>query len=197
MVFIRSVPPRQYQDYTRYRELLRKDFKYRCAYCLIPEFHNGGMANFVIDHFRPRKGLYARPDLEAVYGNLYWCCSECNQNKSDHWPHPKQEAEGLRWIDPCEAWGDHDLNWQIFPDGSVQWLTPAGEFTGRQLMLDERNNWKAYWRKVYQHQQMRDLLRNELLDNVLSDLERARVEYQLAEIDEFLNPPVFDRPRRR
>ena len=122
MLFTRSVPKRRYRDYTRYRDLLRRDFQYRCAYCLIHEFHNGGAANFAIDHHRPMRGVYARPDLAGDYANLYWCCSECNQNKADRWPAPQQEALGFRWIDPCELWGDHDLHWQITYDGEISGL---------------------------------------------------------------------------
>ena len=100
MLFTRSVPKRRYRDYTRYRDLLRQDFQYRCAYCLIHEFHNGGVANFAIDHHRPTGGAYARPDLADDYTNLYWCCSECNQNKADQWPSPQQATLGFGWIDP-------------------------------------------------------------------------------------------------
>lgn len=96
MIFRRSVPPRNYRDYTRYRKLLRADFQYRCAYCLTQEHPLGGEANFSIDHHRPRRGHYARPDLENVYTNLYWTCRECNENKADHWTSPEEEAQGFR-----------------------------------------------------------------------------------------------------
>src|SRR5436305_46467 len=104
MLFTRSIPERQYRDYTLYRPLLRRDFHYRCAYCLTQEFFLGGEANFEIDHHRPRSGPHARPDLESVYENLYWSCAECNQNKGDTWPEEEEYARGLRFIDPCEEW---------------------------------------------------------------------------------------------
>ena len=196
MRFTRSAPPRRYRDYTRYRDLLRRDFHYRCAYCLIPEFHNGGAANFVIEHHRPVRGAYARPDLVCDYANLYWCCSECNQNKADHWPNPQQEAQGFRWIDPCEAWGDHDLHWQISSDGAIQWLTPAGEFTIRRLLLHRRETLKAYWRKLHRIAALRDRLMEALWHETLSRDLKETIAQQIAELNEFLEPPVLHRPRR-
>jgi 5-methylcytosine-specific restriction endonuclease McrA len=98
MIFHRSIPEYSYRDYTRYRKLLRSDFQFRCAYCLTLETHIGGEANFTIDHYRPRRGRFARPDLEAVYSNLYWICRECNENKGDDWTTPEQEAAGIRWL---------------------------------------------------------------------------------------------------
>ena len=196
MFFTRSVPKRHYRDYTRYRDLLRRDFQYRCAYCLIPEFHNGGAANFAIDHYRPVRGAYARPDLASDYTNLYWCCSECNQNKADYWPSPQQEASGFRWIDPCEPWGNHDLHWHITADGEIQWLTPAGEYTIRMLMLHRREDLKAYWRKLHRITMLRIRLTIVLAQETLSPALTEAIQQQIADIDEFLEPPVFSRPRR-
>ena len=196
MIFTRSVPPRRYRDYTRYRELLRRDFQYRCAYCLIHEFHNGGAANFAIEHHRPQRGPFARPDLASAYTNLYWVCAECNQNKADAWPTPQQEAQGFRWIDPCEAWGDHELHWQIFSDGEIQWLTPAGEYTVKGLMLHRREDLKAYWRKLHRTTALRDRLTQALTQETMSPELVETVRQQTAELSEFLEPPVFHRPRR-
>lgn len=71
MVFTRSIPDRVYADYAQYRPLLRLDFRYRCAYCLLHEFYLGGEAGCEIDHHRPQNGPSARPDLINVYENLY------------------------------------------------------------------------------------------------------------------------------
>lgn len=196
MFFTRSVPKRRYRDYTRYRDLLRQDFQYRCAYCLIHEFHNGGAANFAIDHHRPVRGSYARPDLAGEYANLYWCCSECNQNKADCWPAPQQEAQGFRWIDPCEPWGEHSLHWRIAPDGNIQWLTPAGEYTIRMLMLHRREDLKAHWQRLRRLTALRDRLTEALAYETVSASLAGDIHQQIAEINEYLEPPVFSRPRR-
>lgn len=165
MLFTRSIPPRSYQDYTRYRPLLRKDFQYRCAYCLTHEFYLGGEANFAIDHYRPRHGAFARPDLVNTYTNLYWCCNECNQNKADHHPNIEMESLGKRWINPCESWGDHDLHWHIDANGEVQWLTAAGEYTIKHLLFDRREWLKNHWRQMHALRQQYKA-RNERLEKL-------------------------------
>ena len=209
MLFTRSIPKRKYRNYTRYRNLLRTDFQYRCAYCLTHEFHNGGVANFAIDHHRPRHGTYAISDLANEYTNLYWACNECNQNKANQWPSPQEEAMGLRWIDPCEAWGNHDLHWKISPDGEIQWLTPEGQYTIKKLMLHRREWLKNHWRKLSKVQTKYDMLmaqREELL-SLLAQKESEASERAsalrtmddltktLMELKAELEPPVFNRPR--
>ena len=158
MHFTRSIPPRLHRNYRSYRALLRADFRYRCAYCLTQEYYLGGDAGFAIDHHRPRRGDYARPDLENDYANLYWTCGECNQNKADTWPTPAETARGYAWIAPCEPNGDHDLHFRIAPDGVIAWLTPTGEYTVKRLMLDRRPWLKRHWRKLREWQQTRDTL---------------------------------------
>jgi hypothetical protein len=196
MLFVRSIPEHCYRRYTAYRPLLRHDFQFRCAYCLTLETHIGGEANFAIDHYRPRRGRFARPDLEAVYSNLYWVCRECNENKGDWWTTPEQEAAGIRWLDPCEPWGDHDLHWHITPDGEIHWLTPIGEFTVKRLRLHQRGWLKRHWRKLHQWQQRRTRLIEMLETREISTEERVLWDQQIAELDDLLNPPVFDRPRQ-
>jgi len=63
MIFHRSIAVRRYQNHTAYRSLLRRDFQYRCAYCLTHEFYLGDEAGCCIDHHRPIKGRYASPDV--------------------------------------------------------------------------------------------------------------------------------------
>lgn len=197
MIFVRSVPPRIYRDYTLYRPLLRQDFHYRCAYCLTHEYHLGSEANVAIDHHRPRNGAFARPDLEHSYANLYWSCRECNENKADNWPKPQQAVAGFKWLDPCESWGDHDTHWHISPEGEVQWLTPIGEYTVKKLMLHRREWLKRHWRQLYEWQQMRDDLLD-MLDKKEIPAELAeRLRTQLASLCEQIETPVIDRPRRR
>lgn len=195
MIFRRSDPPRRYRDYTRYRKRLRADFQHRCAYCLTHESHFGGEANFSIDHYRPRRGLYARPDLENVYTNLYWTCRECNENKADHWPRPEEEAQGFRWIDPCEAWGDHDLHWKIDSDGTIRWLTPIGEYTIIELRLHRRAWLRRHWQQLYEwrlaHEELLQLLARKELPQELAE----RIQTQIRFLREQIEPPPFDRSR--
>ena len=194
MIFQRSTPTTQYKDYTRYRPLLRKDFRYRCAYCLIHEYHNGGEANFAIDHHRPRKGPRARQELTATYANLYWVCQECNSNKGDTWPEDKEYAAGFRFIDPCESWGDHDLNWIFHPDGTLEALTNAGAYTEDCLML-WRDSLKDRRAQTFRDQSAVAEI-SAILQAAVPGERRDELERRLAEVTRRLEPPVYNRPRR-
>lgn len=195
MIFTRSVPPRRYRDYMRYRSLLRKDFQYRCAYCLVHEHYLGGEAGCTIDHYRPQGGLYARPDLKSNYRNLYWTCRECNDNKADTWPSPEEEALGIRFLDPCMPQDDHDLHWLTNPDGSLEAITLTGKYTIERLML-WRDQLKYHRARIYRWQQQRDELVDLLASKQMSFEMRAHFEAQLVELNTFLEPPVFNRPHR-
>jgi hypothetical protein len=196
MIFTRSTPERRYSDYTQYRGRLRRDFQHRCATCLTHEFFLGGEAGFQIDHYRPIRGVHARPDLESVYTNLYWACTECNQNKADIWPDDGDYALGNRFIDPCQEWGDHDLHWQFRPDGSLEALTPEGRYTERHLML-----WRDFLvdrrRQTFEDQELVAAIRNTLGRKRISADRRAELTRRLTEISRRLEPPVFSRRRRR
>jgi hypothetical protein len=195
LVFTRSIPPVAYNDYTRYRSLLRLDFRYRCAYCLTPEFYVGGEAGCEIEHHRPQKGQSARPDLVHVYENLYWCCRECNQNKGDTWPSPEEFAQGRRFLDPCQPGDDHDLHWETQADGTLRALTPAGEYTIEQLML-----WRDFLvfhrARCFRWQEEINNLRELLATRVVSPEQLEMLESRIRELQEWVQPPVFNRVRR-
>jgi hypothetical protein len=194
MVFSRSVPQRRFRDYTRYRPQLRRDFRYRCAYCLTHERYLGGEAGYTIDHHRPQRGPYARPDLSSQYANLYWTCRECNDNKSDTWPSPEEQSVGLRFLDPCVPEDDHDLHVGMLPDGSVESLTPAGEYTIEHLML-WRDQLQYHRIRLHTWQQERDELVELLARKKMPPDVRARLEAVIVGLSEYLEPPMFDRPR--
>lgn len=89
--------------YGLYRPELRRDFLYSCAYCSITECEAQAI-RFTIDHYEP---VSARPDLECVYTNLYYCCDQCNIRKGDLSPPEEARAEGHRFFridaDPYSA----------------------------------------------------------------------------------------------
>ena len=127
-------PPRQkrYQDY---KPFLRKDFRTRCAYCLIHEAHFGGLRNYHVDHFRPKRRF---PRLVLTYTNLYYACGLCNTFKGETWPSPSQQKAGFGFGDPCEE----DLykeHLQIDErDGSLRAITKSGRYTLEHLRLNRR-----------------------------------------------------------
>ena len=77
-VVVRSNPAPQ-KDYGKYREDLRIDFFYSCAYCSIMEFEAGGIG-FEIDHYLPQEKF---PQLFNDYQNLMYSCEKCNGLKGD------------------------------------------------------------------------------------------------------------------
>ena len=190
MIFIRSIPTRRYLKYTAYRPYLRSDFKYRCSYCLLHESHNGGEANFTIDHHRPRGGNHARPDLENEYTNLYWTCRECNQNKGSTWPSSEQLAAGYAWIDPCETWGDHDLHWKIDSDGEISWKSTTGEFTIKHLRLNRRSLLKRHWRNQYRWRLELDSLQELVDSSVIPEPFLTQIAVIITELKLLISEPT-------
>ena len=77
----RSNPP-HYDDYSKYKPFLEKDFSNRCAYCNLRK--EAITTPFEVDHFIPRNAFkIIKPDLETNYGNLIYSCKKCNVAKSD------------------------------------------------------------------------------------------------------------------
>ena len=68
--------------YSDYREDLRKDFLYSCAYCSMMEYESNAI-RFEIEHYLPQKH---HPELKNEYDNLMWSCEKCNSFKGDYAP---------------------------------------------------------------------------------------------------------------
>ena len=64
-------------NYHEYKQYLRKDFYYSCAYCTITEWKARGI-RFEIDHYEP---VSAAPHLRNTYTNLMYSCEECNSQR--------------------------------------------------------------------------------------------------------------------
>ena len=194
MIFHRSIPTKTYTNYTLYRALLRRDFQYRCAYCLRHEYFPGGEAGCCIDHHQPVNGPNARPDLIADYGNLYWCCRECNENKGDTWPSADVIARGFRLLDPCRHEDDYDLHLYVQQDGSMETLTNAGRYTHDTLRL-WRANLVHYRAEALRCQEEVRQISALLAQKTMADESRVLLTALLTEFLRWLEPPVFDRPR--
>src|SRR2546429_155966 len=136
-IFQRRIDPPIYADYRAYKQILRQDFKHRCAYCLLHEGdeYGAGFHNFQIDHFRPR---FLFPQLEATYTNLYYACRWCNGAKSETWPSNEQANQSYRFVDPCleDLYQDHARL-----DAATGKLLPKsnpGIFTVREIRLNRK-----------------------------------------------------------
>ena len=80
-IITRSEPP-HFDDYSKYKSYLERDFSRRCAYCNLKK--DAITTPFEIDHFIPRKAFKSiRPGLETDYNNLVYSCKKCNIAKSN------------------------------------------------------------------------------------------------------------------
>jgi 5-methylcytosine-specific restriction endonuclease McrA len=84
----------QGKKYPEYRQPLRRDFFYSCAYCTMTEFEAQSIG-MTIDHYEPRN---AREGLRNDYGNLMYACGVCNQRKGDRCPPSEARADGHRFF---------------------------------------------------------------------------------------------------
>lgn len=129
----REEPPKMTgrAGYRKAELFLRRDFDYRCAYCMVHEQHLGGTKAFCIDHFKPR----SKGGRVNDYANLYWACIPCNLFKHDKWPTAVQRRKGYRFANPCheQDYGVHFVESDI---GELPPQTPCGEYHVRTLRLN-------------------------------------------------------------
>ena len=120
----------KFSDYRRYKQHVREDFQYRCAYCQLHESAYGLRRSMSIDHFQPKARFV---HLIADYDNLYYCCGPCNDRKSDHWPETEQSRAGSRFVDVCrDEWNDH---LEVIND-VIAAKTTEGRYTFEKLKFD-------------------------------------------------------------
>lgn len=130
-IFTRQcVPPGL--SYRDYREYLREDFWYACAYCSTTEVEACAIG-FQIEHYEPQA---ACPHLIDQYDNLMWCCQHCNELKSDIYPPPKARAIGQRFLRPdIDNPEDHISSVEV----RVEPLTETGRFSIELLDLNRQS----------------------------------------------------------
>ena len=129
---VRRHGPAGYNDYASYRDWLRDEFMFRCAYCLHREQWNNRGGTFHVEHFIPAS---VDPAGTCEYSNLLYACAACNE--------AKQAVLGLP--NPCQMAFSTCL--RIKPDGRIDALNSAGEKLKQVLRLDsdknvrDRNRW--------------------------------------------------------
>jgi hypothetical protein len=114
------------------REPLRRDFQDRCAYSCQHLQRAGGLRAMDIDHFDPRQ----KKEFIQKYENLFWATRHCNGAKWTFWPSAKDQAAGLRYLNPCR---EQDYGEHIFEDPQTHRLvgvTPAGKYHIRMCDLN-------------------------------------------------------------
>lgn len=116
-------------NYLNYRETLRFDFWYSCAYCSISEVEAGGIG-FQIDHYWPTT---YKPKLKNDYNNLMWSCQICNRYKSGYYPEEDGLSKGNVILRPDEEDPREHLKLEKY---SLESKTHKGEFNIHFLDLN-------------------------------------------------------------
>lgn len=117
--------------YSAYRQHLRYDFAFSCAYCTTTESESLGVG-FAIDHYEPQ---LARPDLIHDYKNLMYSCEKCNRYKSNRTPGAELRAKGYRFFRPDEdKYGDHFAR----KDRLLEKKSNVGDYTIENCDLNRR-----------------------------------------------------------
>lgn len=129
-VVIRSDIPAK-KKYSDYRDELRFDFWYSCAYCALSESEAMGIG-FEIDHYYPKEHF---PKLISDYGNLFWSCEKCNGYKSDFFPDDYQIEKGNFILRPDK----HDPNNHMeLENYNLKAKSHTGQFNIELLILNRK-----------------------------------------------------------
>jgi uncharacterized protein (TIGR02646 family) len=168
----RGPDPGLFPHHAHYKPHLRPVFRCRCAYCLMPDDRLGGEEAMTVDHFKPERRY---PQLRLAWCNLYYSCSICNSHyKKDH-PKPEEEAQGKRFVDPCEE--DCDEHFRLVRDNQtgdfcrVSPLSPAAEYSVFRLKLNQRPFLRHFWREL-DHEERQLLGRQQEIHDRIEDCAR-------------------------
>ena len=119
------------RPYAEYREFLRYDFWFSCAYCSIAETESSAIG-FNIDHFHPQS-----VPGEGIndYLNLMWSCVPCNRQKGDVWESIEDQGKGFRFLrldedDPRDHYEIRGIR--------LYSITVPGEYTIQVLNLNRK-----------------------------------------------------------
>ncbi len=94
-------------DYSLYKECLRWEFGFSCAFCLIHEtdFIKAGTKGWSLMQVEHRIAQSGDPSQKNVYNNCFYICERCNKARRAL---PNEDDEGRILLDPCAVvWGDH------------------------------------------------------------------------------------------
>jgi hypothetical protein len=190
VVVQRSKPPGEWNDPAKYKLYLRRLFAYTCAYCWVHESWLGGEKTFEVEHFRP-EGDARFKHLRCVYNNLYYVWGPCNRAKGAAWPTAAQEAEGFRFVDPCDDSSFEHFGYELV-DGSCTGrlcgYTNAGRYTIEKCALNNDVLREIRRRQVSLFLKERERLRR--LDVVLAGETLSR--HQRGELDH-VRQSVYER----
>lgn len=120
--FTAKYSPWGYTRYASYKDWLRDEFSFRCAYCLTREkWCPAGHRDFAVEHIAPKS---SNKHLKTVYENLAYACHLCNSRKGTR----------LTLNPRSNPFGTH---LSVKGDGTIDGLTSDGNKMILILGLDE------------------------------------------------------------
>lgn len=141
--FIRSTNIEQQNNYKKYRDFLRNDFRNTCGYC--GKLEKVSKNQFEIDHLVP---VRLAPERECDYTNLVYSCFNCNRKKGGKFPTENKELlnDGMKGvIDPLSD--EYDLHIQRTSEGDIIGTTELGRYVCSRIFKFDlrpiRQIWKA------------------------------------------------------
>lgn len=124
----RNTTPPTSGQYPDWKPILAEEGGHQCVYCAISERSFGGLRNFHVEHFRPKK-LF--PALKNEISNLFFACAICNTFKGDDWPAEPYVDHATPWYhDPSRT--DYSSVFSVCGDYSV-----AGDGTPARYMVEK------------------------------------------------------------
>ena len=94
-------------DYSSYKECLRWEFGFSCAFCLIHETDliKAGTKGWSLMQVEHRIAQSDDPSQINIYRNCFYICERCNKARRAL---PNIDGEGRILLDPCTVvWADH------------------------------------------------------------------------------------------
>lgn len=125
----RTEAPPLYKSYASYKPFLQREFKRTCVYCQAVDTVAPGVV-FGVDHYRPKSKF---PAEATEYKNLFYCCSQCNSRKNNHWPFP-EFVDTQTIPNPCAHVMTKHLR---FRGAVVEAQSDCGTFTLKLLDLND------------------------------------------------------------
>lgn len=113
--------------YSDWKPNLSVEGYHQCVYCFIGEPHFGGIRNFHVEHFRPKKKF---EELTNDYKNLFYACSICNTFKSEDWPNEPNNTYDIAFY-PDPSLVDYG---EIFQINSDTFYVEGKNFTAKYLV---------------------------------------------------------------
>lgn len=184
----RNNPP-TYASYTQYRDLLKDDFKKRCAYC--NDSHSYRVRSFAIDHFVPQKPKNFITTIPSnKYDNLIYSCSYCNRAKWNKWPtdDEKKDNDGkVGFVKPT----DKTYKKMFFRNASGRIIPEKGDTMDLAIHIkDELMLWHPIHSLMWKIEKLMDL--EEKIDKKLKEIKNE----ELSKIHNLITKEITDISRK-